>query len=170
MGIAWFICKCFLKGIVDNLRDALDKQYYCQLKHCLTAYCNITPFQILEHLNNWWCPLDIQANKELHKAYYLKWDSNEHLTAFGKRLGNNQKALIRSDVTIPDNDKLQFYLKEIYNSNKFKKQDMLTWEQSPAIIKTNFDQTKAYVEKIVKATDIYKQNTGGNSARCNKYE
>ncbi len=47
---------------------------------------------------------------------------------------------------------------------------MLTWEQSSAIIKTNFDQTKAYFEKIVKATDVYKQNTGINSVPCNKYE
>jgi hypothetical protein len=73
------------------------------------------------------------------------------------------------DVTIPDNNKLQFYLKENYDSNKFDKQDMLTWEQSSAIIKTNFDQTKAYFEKIVKGTNVYEQNTGGNSARCNKY-
>jgi hypothetical protein len=29
---------------------------------------------------------------------------------------------------------------------------------------TDFDQTKAYFEKIVKATNVYKQNTGGNSA------
>jgi hypothetical protein len=56
MCTAWFIRKGFLKGIIDNLQDALDKQYYCQLKHCLTACCNITPFQILEHLNNRWCP------------------------------------------------------------------------------------------------------------------
>jgi hypothetical protein len=68
------------------------------------------------------------------------------------------------DVTIPDNDKLQFYLEEVYNSNKFDKQDMLTWEQSSAIIKTNFDQTNAYFEKIVKATKVFKQNTDGNSA------
>jgi hypothetical protein len=74
------------------------------------------------------------------------------------------------DVTIPDDNKLQFYLEEIYDSNKFDKQDMLTWEQSSAIIKTNFDQTKAYFEKIVKATNVYKQNTDGNSARCNKYK
>jgi hypothetical protein len=52
MCTAWFIRKGFLKGIVDNVRDALDKQYYCQLKHSHMAYCNITPFQILEHLNN----------------------------------------------------------------------------------------------------------------------
>jgi hypothetical protein len=74
------------------------------------------------------------------------------------------------DVTIPDNDKLQFYLKEIYNSNKFYKQEMLTWEQSSAIIKTDFEQTKAYFEKIVKATNVYKQNSGSNSAQCNKYK
>jgi hypothetical protein len=150
----WFICKGFLKGIIDNLHNTLDKQYYCQLKHCLTAYPNITPFQILEHLNDWWCPLDIHAKKELQKAYYLKWDSDEHLTAFGKLLNNDQKALVRLDVTIPDNNQLQFYLEEIYDSNKFDKQDMLTWKQSSAIIKTDFDQTKAYFEKIVKANNI----------------
>ena len=134
------------------------------------AYFNITPFQILEYLNNRWCPLNIQAKNKLRKAYYSKWDNNEHLTTFGKRLDDDQKALIRSDVTIPNNDKLQFYLKEIYDSNKFDKQDMLTWEQSSAIIKTNFDQTKAYFEKIVKATNIYEQNTGSNSTWCNKYK
>jgi hypothetical protein len=51
---AWFIRKGFLKGIVDNLPNALDKQYCYQLKHCLKAYRNITPFQILQHLNNRW--------------------------------------------------------------------------------------------------------------------
>jgi hypothetical protein len=170
MRTAWFIRKGFLKGIVDNLCNALDKQYYCQLKHCLMANRNITPFQILEHLNDWWCPLDVQAKNKLRKAYHSKWDSDEHLTRSSKHLDDDQKALVRLDVTIPDNDKLQFYLEEIYDSNKFDKQDMLTWEQSSAIIKTNFDQTKAYFEKIVKATKVYKQNTVGNSARCNKYE
>ncbi len=29
----WYIRKGFLKGIVDNLWDALDEQYYSQLRH-----------------------------------------------------------------------------------------------------------------------------------------
>jgi hypothetical protein len=41
---SWFIRKGFLRGIVDNLRDALNKQYYSQLRHWLTAYRNVTPF------------------------------------------------------------------------------------------------------------------------------
>jgi hypothetical protein len=91
---SWFIQKGFLQGIVDNLRDALDKQYYSQLKHRLTAYCNITPFQILKHLNKRWCPLDVQAKKVLKMEYYTKWDADEHLTAFGKRLNDDQCALV----------------------------------------------------------------------------
>jgi hypothetical protein len=60
---AWFIPKGFLRGVIDNLHNALDKQYYSQLKHCLTAYCNITPHQILEHYNNQWCPSTFKERK-----------------------------------------------------------------------------------------------------------
>jgi hypothetical protein len=41
---SWFIRKGFLRGIVDNLRDVLNKQYYSQLRNRLTAYRNVTPF------------------------------------------------------------------------------------------------------------------------------
>jgi hypothetical protein len=30
---SWYIRKGFLKGVVDNLWDALDEQYYSQLRH-----------------------------------------------------------------------------------------------------------------------------------------
>ncbi len=103
------------------------------------AYCNITPHQILEHLNDRWCPLNVQAKKVLKKEYYTKWDANEHLTAFGKRLNNDQHALIHSDVTIADNNKLQFYLEEIYDSNRFDKQEMLMWEQQTAATKIDYN-------------------------------
>jgi hypothetical protein len=69
---SWTIQKGFLQGIINNLCDALDKQYYSQLKHQLTAYQNVTPFQILEHLINRWCPLDVKAKKALKDAYYTK--------------------------------------------------------------------------------------------------
>jgi hypothetical protein len=92
---SWYIRKGFLKGVVDNFLDALDEQYYSQLRHRLTAYRNITPIQILKHLNNRWCPLDVKTKKELKAAYYTKWDhANEHLTAFGKHLDDDQRTLI----------------------------------------------------------------------------
>ena len=48
----WFIHKGFLRGIVDNLCNALEKHYYAQLKHRLTAYRNVPPFQLLEDLKD----------------------------------------------------------------------------------------------------------------------
>jgi hypothetical protein len=168
---SWFIRKGILRGVVDNLRDALDEQYYSQLRHRLTAYRNITPYQILKHLNTRWCPLDVKAKKELKTAYYTKWEHTvEHLMAFGKRLDDDQRALVRSDVTIADDDKLQFYLEEIYDSNRFDKQEMLTWERQPTATKTDFDLAKAHFEAIVNATDTYKQNAGGGTAGRNQYK
>jgi hypothetical protein len=75
----------------------------------------------------------------LKKEYYTKWDVNKHLTAFRKHLNDDQRAQVRSDVTIADDNKLQFYLEEIYDSNRFDKQEMLTWEQQPATTKTDYD-------------------------------
>ena len=130
---------------------------------------NIIPsYQILEHLNNRWCPLNVKAKKEIKKAYYTKWNhAAEHLMAFGKRLDNNQCSLVQSDVTIADDDKLQFYLEEIYDSNRFNKQEMLTWEREPAATKTDLDLAKAHFETIVNATNTYKQNAGGGTTGRN---
>ncbi len=47
---------------------------------------------------------------------------------------------------------------------------MLTWEQQPTAMKTNYNLAQAYSEHIVKATDTYKQNTGGGTAGRNCYE
>jgi len=168
---SWFMQKGFLSGVVDKLRDALDKQYYSQLRHRLTAYHNITPYQIPAHLNTRSCPLNVKAKKELKTAYYTKWEHTvEHLMAFEKRLDDDQRTLMRSDVTIADDDKLQFYLEEIYDSNRFDKQEMLTWEREPTATKTDFDLAKAHFEAIVNATDTYEQNTGGGTAGRNRYK
>ncbi len=47
---------------------------------------------------------------------------------------------------------------------------MLTWEQQPPIIKTDYVEAKNSFERIVKATDTYEQNAGGDTACRNRYE
>ena len=47
---------------------------------------------------------------------------------------------------------------------------MLTWVQQPANIKTGYEKAKTYFERIVKATDTYKQNAGGGTTGRNRYE
>ncbi len=85
-------------------------------------------------------------------------------------MDDNQHTLVHSDVTIPDKDKLQFYLKQMYDSNHFEKSKMLEWEKKPSITKTDYTAAKEYFEELVKATDTYAQNAGRGTARRNKYE
>jgi hypothetical protein len=117
----WYISKGFLKGTAENLRDALNKQYYAQLCNVCTAYLNVQPLMILEHLNIRWCPLNVQARKQLMQNYYRPWEPEEHLTAFGMQLADEQISLVRLDVTISNKDKLQFYLEQMYEANAFNK-------------------------------------------------
>ena len=166
----WYICKGFLKGVTANLREALDKQFYSQLKHRHSAYRNTTPYQILDHLDTVWCPLNVQAKKKLKDAYFAKWDEHEHLTAFGKRLDNDQTSLVRSDITISDEDKLQFYLEQMYDSNIFNKAEMMEWEQQPNITKTDYALAKNWFEMRVKAHNTYIQNSGSGTAGRHNYE
>ncbi len=106
---------------------ALDKQYYSQLKNINTAYRNTTPIQFLKHLNTRWCPLDVQACKILKKEFYTDWDSSDvHITAFGIKLDKEQSRLDRLGIVISNEDKLQFYLKQIYASNCFDITEMVT--------------------------------------------
>ncbi len=112
----------------------------------------------------------MQAKKKLKDAYFAQWDRHEHLTAFGKRLDDNQTALIRSDITISDEDKLQFYLEQMYDSNMFDKAKMMEWEQQPINIKTDYDLAKHHFELKVKAHDTYIQNSSSGAAGRNKYE
>jgi hypothetical protein len=138
----WAIRKGFLRGVAANFRDALDKNWYSQLKDVHTAYRNTTPIHILEHLDTRWCPLDVHAEKNLRLAYYTEWDNEIHLTAFGKRLDDDQIRIKRFGITISDEDKLQFYLKQMYASNHFDKKEMTEWENKPILIKDDFVEAK----------------------------
>jgi hypothetical protein len=53
-----------------NMRNALDEAYYSQLKQITTAYRNMTPIQILKHLDTQWCPLDVRVKKQLKAEFY----------------------------------------------------------------------------------------------------
>ena len=130
---SWFIRKGFRRGATMNMRDALDEQYYSQLKNINTAYRNTTPIQILEHLDTRWCPLDVRARKLLKAEFHTDWDNTVmHITAFGMKLDKEQARIDRLGVVISDEDKLQFYMEQIYESNCFDKKRCWTGKTSPS--------------------------------------
>jgi hypothetical protein len=163
----WAIRKGFLRGVAANFCDALDKSLYSQLKSVHTAYRNTTPIQILEHLNSQWCPLNVHAKKNLRIAYYLVWDGEQHLIAFGKCLDGDQVRIKRFGITISDKDKLQFNLEQMYALNHFDKKEMTEWENKPEAIKNNFNDVETYFEGLVRDYKVYEQNSGGTAGKHN---
>ncbi len=139
------------------------------MKHLHTAYCNVQPLQILKHLNTRWCPLDVNAKKMLKAGYWDKWDGKLHIAAFGKCLDDEQVCIKRFGITISNKNKLQFYLKQMYFSNRFDQPQMTTYENKPEVIKNNWDKAKQYFKGLIRDFKVYEQNSGGTAGR-GKYE
>ena len=165
----WAIRKGFLRGVAANMREALDENWYSQLKHLHTAYRNVQPIQILNHLNTRWCPLDVHAKKLLKAEYWTEWDGVMHLTAFEKRLDDEQIRIERFGITISDEDKLQFYLEQMYECNHFDQTQMTTWENKPEATKNDWAMAKQYFEGLIRDFEVYEQNSGGTTGKS-KYE
>ncbi len=163
---SWYIRKGFLRCVAMNMRNALDKAYYSQLKHVTTAYRNMTPIQILNYLDTQWCPLDVHAKKQLKAEFYADWDSMiMHIAAFGLKLDKEQKRLELLGIVISDDDKLQFYMDQIYVSNMFDKKEMVDWENKQIAIKDDNDEAKTYFKNLVKDFETYTQNSRGTTAK-----
>jgi hypothetical protein len=161
---AWFIQKGFLRGVTMNMREALDEQYYLQLKNINTAYRNTTPIQILEHLDTQWCPLNGRTRKLLKAEFHADWDNMVmHITAFSMKLDKEQAQIDRLGVVISGEDKLQINMERIYASNCFDKKEMVDWENKPIAIKDDYDKAKLYFEGLVRDFKTYMQNSGSNS-------
>jgi len=99
----------------------------------------------------------------------MERDGLEHLTAFGKHLDDEQIRIERFGINISNEDKLQFYLEQMYASNTFDKKEMTEWENKPVAIKDDFAQAKLYFEGLVKDYETYKQNSGRTTGKS-KYD
>ena len=100
-------------------------------------------------------------------AYYEEWDNEIHLTAFGKHLDNDQICIECFGINISNEDKLQFYLEQIYASNHFDMKQMAEWENTTVAIKDDFDKAKLYFKGLVRNYEVYAQNSGGTAGKHN---
>jgi hypothetical protein len=57
------------RGMAENLRDAMEDQYYSKLKHTTIAYRNVTTLQITEHLNTEWVPMNTKEKRKIVRTY-----------------------------------------------------------------------------------------------------
>ena len=116
--------------MAENLRDAMDKQYYSKLKHSIVGYKNVTTIQILDHLDKVWVTMNTKEKKKIKAEYYKPWDvaRGVALSAFTKALDKRKEELIHHNITINKEDMKKIYMVQMYHSRAFAETDMKEWE------------------------------------------
>jgi hypothetical protein len=77
------------------------------------------------------------------------------------KLDKEQHQLNRLGIVISDEDKLQFYMEQIFKSNRFDKNEMTIWENKDELTKNNYAKAKLYFERLITDAETYAQNSGG---------
>ena len=61
-------------------------------------------------------------------AYFRGWEESEHVTTFARRLDLEQMKLDTNCSSIPDNDKRDHYILEMYQRKDFDRRNMTEYE------------------------------------------
>ena len=72
----WVILRGFMKGMSENIRDALDLEYYEDLEHVDHGYRNVKPINYVNHLETEHCPCDEQAAKDCREHFFRGWQQS----------------------------------------------------------------------------------------------
>ena len=103
--------------------------------------------------------------QKMKQRFYRGWQEGEHITAFATRLDREQKELARQKVIITNDDQLQHYILEMYDSNQFDRKELTDWEKKDEYNKT-WDEATEYFEDIVADIDAYDENRGGTAKKA----
>lgn len=151
------------KGCTENIRDAMDAQYYQQLKKKTIGYKKVTIKEYIAHLDDQWCKLDTVTMVEMKNGFFKTWDqSQQHLTEYSRSLEEEQEALKDAGVTIHDEEKLNHYVTQVATSGVFTKEEYLKWEKKGAADKT-WANAKTHFHGLVEDNDTYAATTGGTA-------
>lgn len=164
----WHMRRGLHRGLGENIREALDAMYYSGLKHEITSYKTIKPIDYLKHLKTDWVIMDTAALKQIKKDFYVEWDGESNLKNYSTDLTRTQAELRADNIIINDADKLQWYIEQMYECQRFEKMEMTTWEAKPSNQKTWTDATSYFIE-LVRIQDQYERMSSRTTKRS-RYE
>ena len=118
-------------GVSANFRDALDLEFYSALEHADYGYIHVLPREYIDHLETDHCPMGVSAIDDIKVNYYRGKGMDKRLSKFATRLDEEQDRLAVDGVVIPDPDKFQHYLSEIYKSGIFTTEAITQWTKNP---------------------------------------
>ena len=164
---SWAVLLGAREGIKDNIMDALDLQYYEQVRDETLGFTTVTIRDLLNHVKTW-CRMNATLRKSMKDEFFRGWESDEHITAFATRLNRGKRELAVNGVVITDDEIRDHYVIQMYQKGDFDKREMTEYEAKQDADK-DWAGTKAYFEQLADEQEEYEQNTGGASKRA-KYE
>ena len=76
----------FRRGVSENIRDALDLEFFEYLHHERYNYLKVLPLEYITNSDTNHYLLDMNEIVELEAHYKRGWESDENLIRFPKRL------------------------------------------------------------------------------------
>ena len=154
------------RGMAENLRDAMEEQYYSELKHSIVGYKNVKTLQILEHLDTHWVTMNTREKKKIKADYYKPWDvaGGVALSAFTKALDERKEELIHHNITIDEEDMKEHYMVQMYHSRAFAEVDMKEWENKTVAQRDDWPTMKAFFRDKMALNEAYTNNNEGNES------
>ena len=84
----------------------------------------------------------------MNTVYYKIWNKYDHIKVFGKRINDEKSNLTDVNILFTEENKLQFYIDQIYDINMFDKEDITEWEKKKKSEKTWVNAT-TYFEELI---------------------
>ena len=171
---AWATQQAVEEAVVELLKNALDEQYYKQLKKKLIGYKRVTILEFFDHLGKW-TTVTNQVKRTLRNDYYSGWNhtGSEHISEFQRRLEDDQVRLTDLGIPISDSEVFEHYVGEMYKSKKFSKQQMIDYEKKMEQLADTEDEwevTTEYFSDIVGDNETYDENVTGAGMKDHGYE
>ena len=169
----WAVISGFCRGASEQIRNALDSEYYEDLEHVRFGYDDVKPREYIEHLEDEHCPLDEAAKLDAREHYFRGWERGrtprpETLAKYAKRLDEEQEALGRDGITISAADKKEHYLVQLYQSGVFPTTTIREWKRKPEADQT-YTNAKTFFEAEHKGLSEVSRLTG-DSTKGNGFE
>ena len=160
--VDYWTWKGTMKGLAENIRDAIEEKYYIALKHPKTKYNTVLPLEILEHVQDNFAPMDTRSKKTMRAQYYQPWNvgEGELLDSFTQRLVNKRVILQFNGVNINDDELNEHYIEQMYASRQFAPDEMKAWEENDEGDKNDWDFIVDYFSTKMVAINKYLQNNG----------
>ena len=151
---------------VATIEEVVDAQYLEEKRKEYVGYNDETIHSLLEHVRTW----AIITNKEKIEAkarFHAPWSDapDQHITAYARQLDKRQRDCIRLKTTISESDKVDFFVKNMYDSGLYEAKFLEEWEAAvdQSWLATRDSFAKEY-GVITRATNREAQRSGYESA------